>query len=272
MRNDFFTGYLAHSAKGKEWQNHKYVAKVKLASGKYFYFYTQAAYDGYLKRKAAKEAANGGGDSDKTRTSEQEAKRQAAIERVKNAKGTSSSSKKKSGSSKSSTSSKKSKTGKTSSSKSSTKKEKAEKTAKSSSSKTAKEKTTKEKTTKTTTSSSASESTKVVPTLNTYKYKYGLKDSDIKSHKADDSSDGRISESKVKEIIQDMANEFKDGSSGYLLSSFSNNINYNFKWVKEGGTIKLLDPDTDTEVPIDTALLNTNSVQFFRTDNKKKLF
>lgn len=51
MRNDFCMNYLAHSAKGKEWARHRYVAKVRLPSGKWFYFYDAKRYQNYLKRK-----------------------------------------------------------------------------------------------------------------------------------------------------------------------------------------------------------------------------
>lgn len=51
MRNDFCSNYLEHSAKGKTWANHRYVAKVKLPSGKWFYFYDANAYQNYLKRQ-----------------------------------------------------------------------------------------------------------------------------------------------------------------------------------------------------------------------------
>lgn len=51
MRNDFCINYLAHSAKGKEWARHRYVAKVRLPSGKWFYFYDANRYQNYLKRK-----------------------------------------------------------------------------------------------------------------------------------------------------------------------------------------------------------------------------
>ena len=52
MRNDFKEGiFLMHSAKGKTWANHRYVAKVKLPSGKWFYFYDANAYQNYLKRQ-----------------------------------------------------------------------------------------------------------------------------------------------------------------------------------------------------------------------------
>ena len=56
MRNDFKPGtYLAH---GVEWKKHKYVAKVKLSSGKYFYFYDTATYQNYLKKQGNSQGQN----------------------------------------------------------------------------------------------------------------------------------------------------------------------------------------------------------------------
>lgn len=54
MRNDFCTDYLAHSylAHGREWSKHKYVAKYKNGN-RYIYFYSQAAYQAFLKRRGA---------------------------------------------------------------------------------------------------------------------------------------------------------------------------------------------------------------------------
>lgn len=49
MRNDFCSNYLAHSAKGTEWQNHRYIKKVILSNGKPYYFYSMEAYQAYLK-------------------------------------------------------------------------------------------------------------------------------------------------------------------------------------------------------------------------------
>lgn len=51
MRNDFCSNFLEHSARGTTWKNAKYVAKVKLSSGKYFYFYDVRQYQNYLKRR-----------------------------------------------------------------------------------------------------------------------------------------------------------------------------------------------------------------------------
>ena len=48
MRNDFESDYLAHSAKGTTWKNVKYFKKVMGPSGKYIYFYSQAALDKYM--------------------------------------------------------------------------------------------------------------------------------------------------------------------------------------------------------------------------------
>lgn len=52
MRNDFESNYLAHSARGTTWKNVKYIQKVKGPNGKYIYFYTQQAYDAYMRRFA----------------------------------------------------------------------------------------------------------------------------------------------------------------------------------------------------------------------------
>lgn len=279
MRNDFCTGYLAHSAKGKEWGRHKYVAKVRLGTGRYFYFYNWDQYQKYLKkrgdanRKAVDEkkaAESGGGSSTDTakKSMTAEERKKADIERVMGAKGSSSSKGKKSGSSssKDKKSSSKSSGGK---SKSSSSKEKTakEKSASSSSKKEAKEKTSKTAT-KSTSSENAVQEVKKAPSLSAYKYQYDLKDDDVTSYKGQDSD--RVTQNQIEEIIQDTVDKYPDDSSGYLLSGFTNDINYSFKWVKENGTIKLLDPDTDQEVSMNTALLNMNSVSLFRTDDKKK--
>lgn len=278
MRNDFCTGYLAHSAKGKEWGRHKYVAKVKLGTGRYFYFYDWNQYQKYLKkrgdanRKAVEEkkAAASGGSSEETakKSMTAEERKKADIERVMGSKGSSSSSSKKSGSSSSSSkkSSSKSSSGKSKSSSSSKEKTAKEKSSSSASKKEAKEKTT--KTSTTTTAQQTVQEVKKTPSLSSYKYQYDLKDDDVDNYQGQDSN--RISRNQIEEIIQDAVDKYPDDSSGYLLSGFTNDINYNFKWVKENGTIKLLDPDTNQEVSMDTALLNMNSVSLFRTDNKQK--
>lgn len=54
MRNDFIGNFIEHSAKGKTWANHRYVAKAKLPSGKYLYFYDMATYQNYLKKTGQK--------------------------------------------------------------------------------------------------------------------------------------------------------------------------------------------------------------------------
>lgn len=301
MRNDFCTGYLAHSAKGKEWQKHKYVAKVKLANGKYFYFYNLAQYQSYLKRRGdterkkvdekakaelagkdatlkkgvnSKEAAS----TAKTGSMTPEERRAAAIERVKGATGSSSS--KKSGKSKSSSSSKKSTksgSGKSSSSKSSSSKSSKgssskEKSSSGSSSKKSSEAKAKTTSTKqeqqTQQAQNTEQEVKATPSLSSYKYKYDLKDDDINTYSGAESD--RVSTNRVQEIIDDMVDKYPDDSSGYMLSSFSDSITYQFKWVKEGGTIKLIDPDTGNEVPADVSLTNSKSISLFRTDNKQK--
>lgn len=67
MRNDFCSNFLAHSAKGKTWANHRYVGKVKLSSGKYLYFYDMAKYQRYLK---GKDLTKGGSAITKPQTDE----------------------------------------------------------------------------------------------------------------------------------------------------------------------------------------------------------
>lgn len=266
MRNDFCTGYLAHSAKGKEWQNHKYVAKVKLASGKYFYFYSQAEYDRFLKRVKKQ------GDSEREKINEKLGKNKP-VEKKKATTDSTSKKKKGSGSSKKSSGSKKGKTSTGSSKKSSTKKEATEK--KSSAAKTAKEKTTKEKTTKASTKAVQTTTQEVgvkktTPTLSAYKYQYDLQDKDIDTYKGTENDSDRVTANRVKEIIEDMIDKYPDNASGYLISSFSDNISYQFQWVKENGTIKLVDPDSGIEVSADAGLINSTQVNLFRTDNKKK--
>ena len=46
MRNDFCENYLMHADRA----NHKYVAKIKLSSGKFYYFYNLLQYQNYLKK------------------------------------------------------------------------------------------------------------------------------------------------------------------------------------------------------------------------------
>lgn len=49
MRNDFCSNYLAHSAKGTEWTNHRYIKKVIMPDGEPYYFYSMEQYQAYLK-------------------------------------------------------------------------------------------------------------------------------------------------------------------------------------------------------------------------------
>lgn len=314
MRNDFCTGYLEHSAKGKTWTSHKYVAKAKLANGLYKYFYSLAEYQAFLKGKGVKSGgqipekdyqSSGKTQSDNAKkanvangkkvTSKQleDAKKKIAetrnkLNEDKKKKSSSASaevkaaesddkSKKKSGSSSSSkkSGSKKSSGGKKSSSSKSKDKEKKEKENKekqsssSGSKKTAEKKETTKTAEQTTAKQTQQETTaKTSPSLSSYKYQYDLKDEDINTYSGAETD--RVSTNRVAEILDDMVDKYPDNSSGYLLSSFSDSITYQFKWVKEGGTIKLLDPDTGTEVSADTSLTNAKSVSLFRTDNKVK--
>lgn len=67
MRNDFCSGYLAHSAKGTEWSNHRYIKKIIMPDGEPYYFYTMDQYQAYLKtlsgeRQRSKTGFGGAGE------------------------------------------------------------------------------------------------------------------------------------------------------------------------------------------------------------------
>ena len=321
MRNDFCTDYLEHSAKGKTWTNHKYVAKVKLANDKWYYFYTMNEYQAYLKGKnksvpakavdkevlkntinaqdkkntaksnlqtltskdlnsdkkstvktTSKKAVDytkksGVTEVKKEDTTKKVATTKAASDTDSTSKSSKSSSKKSGSSSKKSGSSgsKKSGSSGSSSKKSGSSKEKSsDGTSKKSSSGTTKEKTSSTGTTKTNAAA-----TKQSFSLSAYKYQYDLKDDDISSYTAN-TSGAMINTSKIAEMIEDMADKYPDNASGCLLSTFSDSITYQFKWVKENGQIKLLDPYTNEEMNMDMSLVNSTKIDLFRTDNKKK--
>ena len=60
MRNDFESNYLEHSIlKGYKRKNHKYFERIE-RNGRYIYFYTQAAYDAFMRKAsgAAKSLKN----------------------------------------------------------------------------------------------------------------------------------------------------------------------------------------------------------------------
>ena len=271
MRNDFCSNYLEHSSKGKAWANHKYVAKIRLSSGKYFYFYDTKTYQNYLKKQGkssegqyakanpnkqiaeeavkndkdlatlAKTSIKGATIEEKTKnitaaiSSGQSKINEALSKSTSSKKSSSSSSKKSSGSSKSSGS----KSSSSSSSKKSKESSAKEKSSKESSAKTA-------KTTKAEAKLKAQERTFNSSSL---KKLYGVKDDEVNKHDS-------------KEKLMDSLNSYKDGSFGYITSG-----NTTYKWTKENGKIIFKDFKTDKEVTLPSAL---NNIEEFRTDKKKK--
>lgn len=279
MRNDFCSNYLEHSSKGKAWANHKYVAKIRLSSGKYFYFYDTKTYQNYLKKQGkssegqyakanpnkqiAEEAAKNDKDlatlaktSIKGTTIEEKTKNitaaissgqskinEALSKSTSSKKSSSSSSKKSSGSSKSSGGSSKKSSGSKSSSSSSSKKSKES---------SAKEKSSKEssaKTTKTTKAEAKLKAQERAFNSSSLKKLYGVKDDEVNKHDS-------------KEKLMDSLNSYKDGSFGYITSG-----NTTYKWTKENGKIIFKDFKTDKEVTLPSVL---NNIEEFRTDKKKK--
>ena len=281
MRNDF----LAHA----NWKSHRYIEKIKLASGKYKYFYSTAELQAYMKgqnkgsdgqrvegsaalKDPKQEALNAiskgtsaieglkannfttkGTDSkSKTETLNSAiATGEKIIEKEINKSSSSSSSKssKSSGSSSSKSSGKKSK-GASSSKSSKSKKDATEKTSKSSSSKSTKEKT--EKSTSTKKSTYKSETGGKV-TLDSIKKMFGISDDKVNTH-----------ESSTK-MISDMESKYDDGAYGYLVSGDTT-----YKWTKNNGKITITDFNTGKEVSVDEYFKEAKDIKEFRTDKKSK--
>ena len=290
MRNDFKEGiFLMHSAKGKAWANHRYVAKVKLPSGKWFYFYDANAYQNYLKRQGGgdtgqfakanpnKEMVEFAAKNDpnlqnlvkekssektleektkamKTNIENGEKKIQEILENTKGSK-----SKKKGeggGSSKKKEATIKAKPVR--SSKSSKKKDENKKTSKS-----GKEKKTSNKEKQTQKKEEAvknnllnnkttneSEKTTSKPfTADSLKKTFGIKDTDVNKHK------------NTSELVSKIKS-YDDGSNGYIIAG-----DKIYKWSKNDGNITFMDYETDKEVTLGSEL---NNIQEFVINGKKK--
>ena len=289
MRNDFKEGiFLMHSAKGKTWANHRYVAKVKLPSGKWFYFYDANAYQNYLKRQ-------GGGDTGqfakanpnkemvelaakndpnlqnlvkekspektleektkmmKTNIENGEKKIQEILE---NTKGSKSKKKGKGGGS----SKKKEATIKAKpvrSSKSSKKKDENKKTSKSGKEKKTsnKEKQTqkKEEAVKNNllnkTTNEPDKTTSKPFTADSLKKTFGIKDTDVNKHK------------NTSELVSKIKS-YDDSSNGYIIAG-----DKIYKWSKNDGNITFMDYETEKEVTLSSEL---NNIQEFVINGKKK--
>ncbi|SFU33302.1 hypothetical protein [Butyrivibrio sp. INlla21] len=272
MRNDFCPGYLEHSAKGKTWANHRYIAKVKLASGKWFYFYDAKAYQNYL-NKSKEPGRYAKANPDKELVEEQAksdptlkklissgVKGKTTEEKTKNLKTSIKNGEKKIQEllSKDSKSKKKGKGSSSKKSKSdiSTKKFKPAKAAKDKASKKAaagaskkakaEPKAKADKQAKKT--EEKKQSTRVFNT-DSLKKMFGMKDEDIRTH--EDTSK-----------LLDKLKSYDEDSYGYILAG-----DKVYKWSKSDGQITFMDYDTDKEVTISSAL---KDIQEFRIDKKKK--
>ena len=297
MRNDFCSNYLEHSAKGKTWANHRYIAKVKLPSGKMFYFYDNAKYQAYLKNQAKRSAASTGKFTDKTtqeamrKTSSKslsnyssksvEEKKAVTKSYIESGKAAASSAASKASSetiatgktkmqelleranAKAGTSSSKSKGSSSSSSKSKSSSSKSKgsssKSSKSSSSSKSKDATSKStKAAKETTAKTAKTTTK-----SDGKYKAEERAFTQESlKKLYGVKDKDINKHESTEKLLSTLKSYKDGSFGYVMAGGTT-----YKWTKQGGNIVFKDFKTDKEVTLSSALKN---IEEFRTDKKNK--
>lgn len=294
MRNDFCSNYLEHSAKGKEWANHKYVAKIKLSSGKWFYFYDTKTYQNYLKRTGGEQKADSGRYAKKdptnglkvtskglsysssmstasklSKTSSYIAAGKKAASSVSvghgNAQRLAEAGKKKANEilskAKSSSSSSKKSSGSSSSKKSS-----GTKTGKSSGSSSSKSGSSK----KAAGSSKAAKATKEKTTT-----AKTTKENQEQQIRAFDSAAAmrqmygvrkdEVSTYDSKDKMLEEMKTYDDGAFGYLTAK-----NTTYSWEKKDGEIKLIDLNTGEEVSIDEYLNDVKSIEAFRTDNKQK--
>ena len=289
MRNDFCSNYLEHSAKGKTWANHRYVAKVKLPSGKWFYFYDANAYQNYLKRQgggntgqfakanpnkemvelAAKNDPNLQNlvkENSPEKTLEEKTKAMKSNiengekkiqELLENSKGSKSKKKGKgSGSSKKKEATIKAKPVR--SSKTSKKKDENKKTSKSGKEKKTpnkekqtqkKEEAVKNNLLNTKTTNEPEKITSKPFTADSLKKTFGIKDTDVNKHK------------NTSELVSKIKS-YDDGSNGYIIAG-----DKIYKWSKNDGNITFMDYETDKEVTLGSEL---NNIQEFVINGKKK--
>ena len=260
MRNDFCSNYLAH-ARGVEWKNHKYVAKLKLANGKFFYFYSQAQYDSYMNKMKKRNDANREALNEKfgikKATPKVEAKKNTTVEDSK------SKSKKKSGSSSSSKSSG-AKSGKSSSS-SKSKSSSEEKAKKGSGS----SKQAKESTKKTSAKSSANAMTmsKLLRELEaaTAVTTKGEETNAAELKETYGVIDNEVSSLNAMKAEQEMNQKYKDGAYGFI--SVGDKV---YKWDKQGGQMHLYDFQSEKEIPFNTIIKGQKQlISEFSIDDKK---
>lgn len=290
MRNDFHEeAFLAHSAKGTSWKNTKYLKKVPLGNGRYYYIYTQAQLNAWNKRNSQNANNNVLSDKYKAETKKQvlssaksledlqkegfTVKGRTPAEKTANLKKNikdgedaikkalekeESKSKKSSGSSGSSGKSSKGSSGgsskKSGSSKSSgSSKEKSSGASKEKSASSTKKAASEKITAKTQTTQKKTEN-KTPINLDTLKKIYGAKDEDVTTH-----------DMSASDFKNEMLSKYDEGSFGYLMAG-----DKAYKWTIEGGQLVIKDFDTDKDVSFDTYLKDVKQFKEFQTNKKKK--
>lgn len=285
MRNDYCSNYLEHSAKGTSWKNVKYLKKVPLGNGKFYYIYTQKELDAWNKRNSQNANNNVLSDKYKAETKKQvlssaksledlqregftvkgrtPAEKTANLKKnikdgedaIKKALEKEESKSKKSSSSKSSGSGSSGKSSKGSSGGSS-KKSSSSKSSGSSKEKSASsaKKAAAEKTTAKTQATQKKTENKTPINLDTLKKIYGAKDEDVTTH-----------DMTAPEFKNKMLSKYDEGSFGYLMAG-----DKAYKWTIEGGQLVIKDFDTDKDVSFDTYLKDVKQFKEFQTNKKKK--
>lgn len=303
MRNDFESNYLEHSIlKGYKRKNHKYFERIE-RNGRYIYFYTQAAYDAFMRKAsgAAKSLKNSLSSQKQNANKEivtnlQKKNRaaktntiqnslstgQARIEKLRqqnfSAPGKTSEEKKKNTEAAiskgeeeikkalSSSEDKKSSKGSGSSSKSSS--GKSGKKSKGSSAK--KESAAKEKSASSKKAATAKE--KKTATKETTKKTEKVKDNTPINLDALKKIYGKKDEDVAthttpSEFENEMLSKYDEGSFGYLMAG-----DKAYKWTIEGGKLIIKDFDTDKEVTSKDYLNNVKEFKEFQTSKKHKSY
>lgn len=298
MRNDFHEGaFLAHSAKGTSWKSTKYLKKVPLGNGRYYYIYTQAQLNAWNKRhssgssnntptnvlsnnernKRMTTAVSSGRSLDNIIRNGMVAKGNTLAEKTANLKkniadgeeaikkalasSESSSSKKGSGSG-SSGSSKKSKSGSSGKSKSgSSGKSKSGSSGKSAKEKTAKEKSGSSKAAKEKTTKEKTTTKKEAKAVNNTP----ITMDSLKKILGKEDKDISSFKGTAAEFKKNLLKKYKDGAFGYL--SAGGKV---YKFTIQNGNVILQDFDTDKEVSFDQYLKDAKDFKEFKSNTKKK--
>lgn len=291
MRNDFCENYLMH----KDRANHLYVAKVRLANGKFYYFYDLAKYQRYLRGSKPKDMpatannAKKNPNEDKVSSTTKKAlSNDKAVQDLVNRKTEGSTMEEKTVHLKSyikkgeetisnelnkisekaakteddSKSNKKSSGG--GSSKSDSKKGIGGKGAKSSKSSSSKDKAVKEKSSGSG-SKAAKEKAKKQSKENQQNSNAPITMDKLKTTFGKKDEEVSKFSGSASDFKNDMLSKYKDGSFGYL--SAGDTV---YKWEIDGNNVILIDYKTDKKVSFDEYLKDANAFKSFQTNTKKK--